>query len=372
MKLRFGLCARTSDDNSDFVTVMYRGLLGREPDESGLKFYTNALRNGEIDKVALINSVLSSAEFKGRSGVEICSGSGEPFGCLQSEALTVFARFQKYEGPGREGFVTNFLGGLTNVYFVSGIDFLSGVVEGYPIPGNFHGDTSEWIGTLRSTLEASGKFIMLELGAGWAPWCVIGYLAARQCGIGEIKVIGIEGDVGHVEFIRETFATNDIGPDVGKGIHGVVGVTDGEALFPKATDASRVYGGAAAFSEADIKAGAFAEFVASQSELVKDVERLPCYSLATLMQGFDKVDLIHCDIQGAELEVLTSSIDQICAKVKRIVIGTHSFEIERNLACLFPKIEWNLEAMSACLMTERTGRATVIRDGVQVWRNLRL
>jgi FkbM family methyltransferase len=210
---------------------------------------------------------------------------------------------------------------------------------------------------------------MLELGAGWAPWCVIGYMAARQCGIAEIKLIAVEGDVGHVDFIRETFAANKIGPDAGKGIHGVVGVTDGEAFFPKANDASRVYGGAAAFSEADRKAGAFAEFVASQSNLVEEVERLPCYSLATLMQDFDHVDLIHCDIQGAELEVLNSSIDHLSAKVKRIVIGTHSFEIERNLACLFPKAHWKLEAMNACLMTEQNGRATVIRDGVQVWRN---
>ncbi len=89
---------------------------------------------------------------------------------------------------------------------------------------------------------------MLELGAGWAPWCVIGYMAAKHLGIEKIKVIGVEGDGGHMDFIRETFAVNGIGPDVGEAIHGVVGASDGEAFFPKASDASRVYGGAAAFS----------------------------------------------------------------------------------------------------------------------------
>ena len=38
----------------------------------------------------------------------------------------------------------------------------------------FHGDTLEWVGALRAALEASGTFTMIELGAGWAPWCVIG------------------------------------------------------------------------------------------------------------------------------------------------------------------------------------------------------
>jgi hypothetical protein len=72
---------------------------------------------------------------------------------------------------------------------------------------------------------------------------VIGYLAAKQRGISEIKLIAVEADAGHIPFIRENFAVNGINPDIGEAIHGVVGATDGEALFPKATDASRVYGG---------------------------------------------------------------------------------------------------------------------------------
>jgi hypothetical protein len=38
--------------------------------------------------------------------------------------------------------------------------------------------------------------IMLELGAGWAPWCVIGYLAAKQRGVGNIKLVAVEADAG--------------------------------------------------------------------------------------------------------------------------------------------------------------------------------
>jgi len=369
--MRFFRSAKTEKevDNKRFIVDVYRGLLGREPDEGGLGHFSKLLRSGGLDRAGLMSAILSSNEFDSR--VTTCSvqrGNG-PHGCLRSEAEAVFGHFQKYEGPGSPGFVTNFLGGLTDVRFVNGIEALSGVVEGYPIPGNFHGDTLEWVGTLCSALEADKSFTMLELGAGWAPWCVIGYLAAKQRDIGRIKVIGIEGDAGHVTFIRENFASNGIDPGSGEAVYGVVGVTDGEALFPKARDASRVYGGCAAFSETEQTEGVFAEFAASQAALVEEVGRLPCFSLATLMQRFDQVDLIHCDIQGGEATLFADKIELVSDKVKRVVVGTHSFEIDRHLSCLFAQHGWILEGINACVMIERDGKPVLIHDGAQVWKN---
>jgi hypothetical protein len=170
---------------------------------------------------------------------------------------------------------------------------------------------------------------MLELGAGWAPWCVIGSLAAKQRGLGTIRVIAVEGDAGHVQFIKETFATNGIGSEVGTAIHGVVGVTDGEALFPESNDASRVYGGVAAFSDAERAVGPFANFTAHNAPVIEEVKWVPCFNLATLMRDYDRVDLIHCDI------------------------------------------DWELEGLNSCVMREDGTRPIILRDGVQVWRNAR-
>ena len=327
------------------------------------------LRKGTVDRVGLINAILLSPEFNSRLSRAAGDQSQETRGSLRLEAQAVFDRFQKHKGPGHAGFVTNFLGGLTDVRFVAGIASLSGSVEGYPIPGNFHGDTLEWIGTLRSALDARNSFTMLELGAGWGPWCVIGYIAAKQLGIEKIKVIGVEGDAGHIDFIRETFAANGIGRDVGEAIHGVVGLTDGEAFFPKASDASRVYGGVAAFSVEEKADSAFADFSASQSTLVEAVEQVPCFSLATLTRDLDQIDLIHCDIQGGEATLFANIIDLVSAKVKRIVVGTHSFEIDRQLACLLPRNGWDLEGFDGCRMREDGGKPVVVHDGVQVWKN---
>ncbi len=158
-------------------------------------------------------------------------------------------------------------------------------------------------------------------------------------------------------------------PRYREAIHGLVGIVDGKALFPKANNASRVYGGCAAFSKAEQETGAFADFMASQSPLVEEVEQLPCFSLATLMREFDHVDLIHCDIQGGEASLFANMIDLVSAKVKRIVVGTHSFAIDRHLACLFSKHGWVSEGIGECVMREVHGRPVVVHDGVQVWRN---
>ncbi len=102
--------------------------------------------------------------------------------------------------------------------------------------------------------------------------------------------------------------------------------------------------------------GAFADFSVSQSALVEAVEQVPCFSLATLTRDFDQVDLIHCDIQGGEANLFANVIDLVSAKVKRIVVGTHSFEIDRQLASPFPKNGWDLEGFDACRMREEGGK----------------
>ena len=184
-------------------------------------------------------------------------------------------------------------------------------------------------------------------------------------------MIAVEGDSGHVTFIRESFATNELGIDVGKIVHGAIGINDGQALFPKANNASCVYGGVAAFSDEEQHTGAFADFTANHSTLIEKVERVPSYSLTSLMQDFAHVDLIHCDIQGGEGDFFANTIDLVSAKVKRIIVGTHSFKVERHLACLFAKNDWDLEGIDACEMREESGRSITVHDGVQVWRNRR-
>jgi FkbM family methyltransferase len=341
-----------SEQLAAFVRDLYLAVLERTPARAELEAAVIALRSHTVDRRSYIESVAHSAEFHALHW----NRRPAPAGCLQSEAEQLFRNFQRYEGPGRAGYVTNFLGGITSVSVIEGLSRSSGHVEGYPIPRNFRGDVLEWVGTLRAVLEATHRFTMIELGAGWAPWCVVGCLASKQRDIRDIHLIAVEGDEGHIRFARENFSANNVPESCVTLVHGIAQTEDGEALFPKAGNASKTYDGAATALQA-------------YSTAPVGLDRLRSYRLETLARGHEPVDLIHCDIQGAEVSLFEQALPWASAAVRRIVIGTHSFAIDRALVTLFGRAGWQAEGINACVMREDAGPPVVISDGTQVWRN---
>ena len=353
-----------ADSDADFIRDVYIALLDREPDAFVQKTLLDALSDGQFDRRHVIRQIIESQEYSKRYhsvGAEFL----EPHGCTREEAKEVFGHFTRYDGPGRPGYVTNFMGGVSETAVSNLLTGLSGCVEGFPFPGNFHGETLEWIGTLRAALESRDVFAMIELGAGWGPWCVIGAMAAKQKGITNVRVVGIEADAGHVDFMRRNFVANGLTCDEVEVLHGAIGIESGTAHFPTARNADQVYGGAAAYSDDDREAGPFADFMRGSSGLVEAVEPVPCFALSDLLNKFAHIDLVHCDIQGTELDLIPRAIDVLTAKVKRLIVGTHSFQIDRTLSGVMGSRGWICEGMSACTM--QSGRCT--RDGMQVWVN---
>ena len=51
-------------NDAEFVDAAYRAILKREPDDAGTRFYLQSLRQGQLDKLQVILSLLSSAEGK--------------------------------------------------------------------------------------------------------------------------------------------------------------------------------------------------------------------------------------------------------------------------------------------------------------------
>jgi FkbM family methyltransferase len=356
------------------VDGLYRGLLGREADSHGLATHGARFSSGAAGLAQLAADLVGSDEFRARhTAPGGAVASPEPAGCLRSEAEAVFAPFRAEGLSGEPGFVTNFMGGRLRVAFVSGLEPLSGAVEGPPIPGNCHGDALEWLGTLRAVLEADGSFTALELGAGWGPWCAIAHRGARTRGIADIRVVAVEGEAGHIGFIREHFRDNGVPDGQARVLHGVAGPRDGFAEFPRHREASGDYGGAAAFGEAPGERAGLDYFVELRGENLAEIERLPCYSLAALLEPHGRVDLVHCDVQGAEEEVFAAGMEAANAKVRRVVVGTHSFALDRAMVVLFARAGWECEGLFACEMQEQAGgRAVTVKDGCQVWRNPRV
>ena len=343
---------RLAVDWHEGVLWAFRLLLRREASEEELraKFTESDTING------LRLRILTTREF------EVGSPGGTPL--TDFAIVNAFAPFSKVE-PVADGY-RDIFGSITRVrYLDPNIHHLAGYVyRGIPSEreGGLHG-TSEWVGTLRSVLEAKGSFTAIELGAGWAPWLVASQAAARRRGIDKIDLTGVEGSADHHAFMIDNFRNNGLDPAEHQLHHAVAGAEDGIAAFPRLRVAQEDYGASAVFEDSERAAAA----------LRGDLEEIPSLSLKTLIGGRPRVDLIHIDIQGHEEAVIAAGIDALNERVRRLVIGTHSRTIEGHLFDLFHANGWVCEMEVPCIITPTMdGKRILGRDGEQIWRNDRL
>lgn len=289
--------------------------------------------------------------------------------------------FRRHTGPGAAGFVFDFLGTRTRTAFISHLkDTHDGRVEDYPIPTNFHATALEWAGTLRAVAGAAGRFVIVEVGAGWGPWLVSAAFAAQQRGIRDLALVGIEGSRHHYEFLQAHLRDNGLRPEDHVLLHGVVGTADGFAEFPELPDPAADYGQPARFAAAPpvpwrqrVKQVLKRLLGRPPAPLTPTgVARVRSYSLATLLQPYDAVDLVHIDIQGHEAEVVAAAGEVLARKVKWLVIGTHGRAIEQALMEELAARGWAPEGEEACTYQHIGRQMVLIRDGCQVWRNPRL
>lgn len=334
------------------VLWAYRLLLRREPSEAELT--ANLIEGDTVNGVRL--RLVTTREF------EVGSPGGGPI--TDFAIINAFAPFPTVEPVA--GAFQDVFGAITRVkYLDTGWSHMAGYVyRGIPREreGGLHG-TSEWVGTLRSILEAKGKLTVMELGAGWAPWLIASNKIASLRGIQEVDLTGVEGSAEHHGFMIDNFEANGVDPKQHSLHHAVVGAEDGIASFPKLHVGSDDYGANAVFDDAERGAAA----------LRGDLEEIRCLSLKTLMDGKDRVDLVHIDIQGHEEGVIAAGIDVLNAKARRLVIGTHSRTIEGHLFDLLHANGWVCESELPCVMrpTMEGGQFLYV-DGEQVWRNHRL
>ena len=334
------------------VLWAYRLLLRREPSEAELA--ANLIDDDSVNALRL--RLVTTREF------EVNSPGGAPI--IDFAIINAFAPFPQVEPA--EGAFRDVFGATTRVeYLDRGWSHMAGYVyRGIPRQreGGLHG-TSEWVGTLRSILEAKDKLTVMELGAGWGPWLIAAHRIASLRGIKKIDLTGVEGSAEHYGFMIDNFEVNGVSPKKHQLHHAVVGAQDGIASFPKLHVGSDDYGANAVFADGERGAAA----------LRGELEEIRCLSLKTLMNDKERVDLVHIDIQGHEESVIAAGIDELNAKARRLVIGTHSRTIEGHLFDLLHAHGWVCESELPCVMrpTMDGGRFLFV-DGEQVWRNDRL
>lgn len=279
------------------------------------------------------------------------------------------------------GYVIDFLGTRTRAsYLPKGLFADEGLVEGPPIPANFHATQKEWGGALRAALDAEENLTVIELGAGWGPWMVAVGKAAQLRGIQDIRFIGVEADENHHKWIGEHFADNGFDASKHTMILGIAGAEDGFAEFPIIDNPSEDWGAQAVFSDAPKPASPFQKLaqIASRAmkkapppETLRKMKRVKSVSIRTLLEPFGFVDLLHVDIQGAEADTIAAALEPITLKVRRIVVGTHGRHIEERLFTDLCAAGWILENEEPCQYIQQNGRMMLTRDGCQTWRNPR-
>ena len=95
-------------------------------------------------------------------------------------------------------------------------------------------------------------------------------------------------------------------------------------------------------------------------------------SVKKLVGEFERVDLMHIDIQGGEADLIEGSLSILSEKVAYIVVGTHSRRIERRVRDALSDAGWLLEIERPAIYKMRLTGPRLKVDGLQGWRNSRL
>src|SRR6202049_3941977 len=264
-------------------------------------------------------------------------------------------QFEPYSGDVDARLRVNFLGQKTDPAF----GFPSSAASGDFYPA-INDEVFEWIAVLEAVLEARTSFTMLELGAGYGRWLVAAVCAMRRKRPNmPFKLVAVEPEQAHFRFLHHHFSDNGINPDDHMLIAAAV-TAPGEPVHFSAGHSKEWYG-------QHIAPEGHTDSTYPQAQTV----RVPAVKLEDLLQSHHYIDLIDADIQGAELEVVTSSMQALTAKTRRAYISTHSADIHSKLALLFKAAGWKQLAMHGWKGENeltRFGRLTFV-DGIQYWLN---
>jgi FkbM family methyltransferase len=280
------------------------------------------------------------------------------------------ALFESFLNPNAKpepGFITDFLGcRIRATSLWKEARKLAGEVSGIPVPGDFHAEAIEWIGLLKAVRGAAREYVAMELGAGFGPWIIAGATAALSRGIEDIRLCAVEGDPQHFQFLRQHFIDNGFDPNRHRLIEAAVGVRAGVAHWP-------VVEGVSAADEWGLRPmESSQDYTGRHFQKTTQVNVIPMRELVAQEPCWD---LIHIDVQGDEVDICRSCVDELNARVRWIVVGTHSRKLDGDFLDLMSSAGWFLEHEKPARFTFAPNaklEAMTTVDGTQVWRNPRL
>jgi FkbM family methyltransferase len=279
----------------------------------------------------------------------------------------VLAKFRRWSGTVPSGYFAYFLGNLTRADYWAFPENIRALYmqDRYQAPSGPGNDDNilDWVILLEAVVEARGEFTMAALGAGWGRWLVAGALAARQRDL-RPRLIGVEAEPTHYQWMREHFRDNQIDPDDHDLIEAAASGDSGGAWFyfgkPNAWYGQSIVHDARPPDPDSLEI----EHNGERARRVRTVD------VRDVTAAYRLIDYMHLDTQGAELDFLSSHPAILDEKVKRVLIGTHSNAIEEGLRALFTGLGWHCQydiPLNGCVRVDDV--EVTLGDGVQVWIN---
>ena len=284
-------------------------------------------------------------------------------------STAVLDKFRPWSGTVPSGYFAYFLGNLTRADYWAFSKEIRALYdrerfEAFSAP-SIDDNIFDWLVLLEAVVDAHGSFTMAALGAGWGRWLVAGAFAAKQFGDLPFRLIGVEAEPTHFKWMQEHFSDNGIDPADHELIEAAAAGRSGQAWFYFGKPDSW-YGQSLIHDVALERAPAAneTEYNGEKARLVRTID------LTELFANYRRIDYLHMDIQGAELDVLSNAPDVLKRKVKRVLVGTHSNDIEDGLRRLFGDLGWRAQYDFPLNTHLRINGAEVaLGDGVQVWIN---
>jgi FkbM family methyltransferase len=260
----------------------------------------------------------------------------------------IFSRFRRWSGVVPAGFEVDFLGSKCRTSYFRMMKAQPNDRHEAPEYPPVDEEYFEWIDLLEAAAWAKDRFVMMELGAGFGRWTARGAAAAKQLGLA-YSFVAVEAEPTHFQWLEESLCENGVEPENFRLVNAAVTAKDGSIGF-HVGDPFNNYG-----------------------KSIGGPTEVPAVSLTTLLEPFERVDLVDLDVEGAELEILAAARGPLNRKVRRVHVETHSDRLHQKIENLLGKLGWRPLFVFGGDAADQTpwGRIN-FQGGVQGWINPKL
>ena len=352
----------------DAVIFLYRQLLSREPEND--QVITHHLGHENIEK--LISTIISGDEYKHKNNSSMARVPDEHQWSAYDKN-TIIGMFEEYEGfssiPAKDDCIVDYFGIYVPICYAKYLETRAGTkVKEPPFPGDsIRAGFIEYLALVESIRDCEDVYQMAEVGASYAPFSVIGAKLALRKNVRIVVLRPVEASRQGVDSIQGNFSENNLlneNVDLQVIQAAVVGEYR-DVYFP---DVDCTVDNGAAPQDQVTKH----DLRGAELPMVK-VKGIP---LSFVIESFpynQSIDLLHIDIQGSEYLSLPLDIKILSSRVKRVMLATHSRQIEGRMMEIFHQNGWELIAEEPCIFIYRRDlnsmEGMTIKDGSQYWIN---